>query len=48
MRYVNKLVAAWVLLVATVVCAGCSSAKAEAVPTESRAPEWTMPICEKR
>lgn len=41
MRYVNKLVAAWVLLVATVVCAGCSSAKAEAVPTESRAPEWT-------
>ncbi len=41
MRYVNKLVAAWVILVATVVCAGCSSAKAEAVPTESRAPEWT-------
>ena len=41
MRYVNKLVAAWILLVATVVCTGCSSAKAEAVPTESRAPEWT-------
>ena len=41
MRYVNKLVAAWILLVATVVCTGCSSAKAEAVPTETKAPEWT-------
>ena len=41
MKYVNKFVAAWVLLVVTVFCAGCSAAKPYEIPTETRAPEWT-------
>ena len=44
MKYVNKFVAAWVLLVVTVFCAGCSAAKPYEIPTETRAPEWTRPM----
>ncbi len=41
MNYVKKIVTAWILLAVTVLGAGCSSARPEAVPTESEAPDWT-------
>ena len=41
MRYVNKLVTALVLLAVTVLGTACSLSKTEAVPTETKAPEWT-------
>ncbi|MBP3210755.1 MAG: hypothetical protein J6M64_12740, partial [Oscillospiraceae bacterium] len=41
MNYVKKIVTAWILLAVTVLGAGCSAARAEAVPTESKAPDWT-------
>ena len=41
MNYVKRIVTTWILLAVTVLGAGCSSARPEAVPTESQAPDWT-------